>query len=374
MVSWLGKFNPLYIIVSSFLIVFLQKGAIEISTIAGGQAELLTFTVEGNSPLVNLPLSRMNQKLGTDVLVCAAIRDNKAMIPRGDFVFRTGDLISIVGAPRNTSHFFHRIGISSGQVKDVMIIGGSQIAYYLAYQLERMKNCSVKILEADRDRCRALSELLPDTMIIRGSSHKREVLMEEGLPHTEAVVALTNMDEENLMLGMLTSIYNPKAKLVTKVSHLPYKEISQRMSAGSLVCPKELAARTITQFVHATHSSMGTNVECSYPIMDGQLRALEFNVTGLSPVLDVPLKDLPLRKELLLSIVIRGGRAFNPGGNDRILQGDRVVIVTSYGDIRELEDILERGSFPRGGKTLRSGGVTAFTHQPEQILAGGLNG
>lgn len=317
--------------------------AIEISTIAQGQAELLTFSVEGNSPLVDLPVHRMNQKLGTDVLVCAALREGKAMIPRGDFVFRSGDTISIVGSPRNTAHFFRRIGISSGQAQDVMIVGGGQIAYYLAYQLESMKHYTVKILEADRDRCVQLSEELPDTMVIHGSSLKRDVLMEEGLTNMEAVVALTNLDEENLMLAMLTSIYNPSAKLVTKVRQLPYQEVANRMNVGSLICPKELAARLITQFVYATHNSLGTNVESIYSILEGQLSALEFHITGDSPVLNVPLKDLPLRKELILSIVIRDGRAFNPGGNDKLLANDRVVVVTAYKDIRAVDDILEKG-------------------------------
>lgn len=317
--------------------------AIEISTIAQGQAELLTFTIEGNSPLAELPVYRMNQKLGTDVLVCAVHRDGMAMIPRGDFVFRRGDTLSIVGAPRNTAYFFRKIGMSSGQVRDVMIIGGSRIAYYLAYQLESMKHYSVKIVEVDQSRCDTLSELLSNTMVIHGSSLKREVLMEEGLTSTEAVVPLTNIDEENLMLGMLTSICNPKAKLVTKVSHLPYKEVTQRMNVGSLVCPKELAARNITQFVYATRNSMETSVEASYPILDGQLSALEFHLKKDSAQLNVPLKELPLRKDLLIASVIREGRVFNPGGNDVLKCNDRVIVVTGYQDIREFGDILERG-------------------------------
>lgn len=318
--------------------------ATEISTIAQGQAELLTFTIEGSSPLVDLPVYQMNQTLGTDVLVCAVRRGDNVMIPRGDFIFRGGDTLSIAGSPRNTTHFFRRIGISSGKVRDVMIIGGSQIAYYLAYQLESTKNYSVKIIEADEERCHQLSEALPDAMIIRGSSLKREVLMEEGLLHTEAVVALTNLDEENLMLGMLTSIYNPRAKLVTKVRRLPYQEVVNRMNVGSLICPKELTARIITQFVYATHNSMGTNVESIYPLLDNQLLALEFHLKGDSPVLNVPLKDLSLRKDLLISIIIRDGRAFNPGGNDKLLSQDRVVVVTRYRDIRAIGDILDKNA------------------------------
>lgn len=317
--------------------------AIEISTFAGGRAELLTFPLTGPSPLVDLPLVRMNQKLGTDVLVCAVEREREIIIPRGDFVFQRGDTVSIAGSPRNTSRFFQKIGMSSGQVRDVMIVGGGQIASYLAYQLAPM-NFSVKIIEADQARCDVLSEALPEAMIIHGNSLNREVLMEEGLTSTQAVVSLTNLDEENLMLSMLTSIYNPSAKLVTKVSRIPFDEVLQRLRLGSLICPKELTARNILQYVRAMENTTGSNMETLYRILDGKVEALEFQIRSSSPVVNVPIQDLNLRQDLLISTIIRGGRAFNPRGNDRLLMNDSVIVVTTHSGLRDITDILRKGS------------------------------
>lgn len=316
--------------------------AIEISTFAGGRAELLTFSLEGSSPLAGMQLMRMNQKLGTDVLVCAVERGREVRIPKGDFVFRKGDMISIAGSPRSTSRFFQKIGMSTDAVRQVMIVGGGQIAYYLAYQLAPM-NFSIKIIEADQERCNVLSEALPDTMIIHGSSLNREVLMEEGLTGTQAMISLTSVDEENLMLSMLCSVYNPTAKLVTKVSRVPFDEVLQRLRLGSLICPKELTARNILQYVRAMGNTSGSNTETLYRMLDGKMEALEFRISAPIPILNIPIQKLPLRPDLLICTIIRNGRAFNPRGNDCLMLHDNVILVTTHSGLRDVMDIVKPG-------------------------------
>ncbi len=317
--------------------------AIDISTFAEGRAELLTFSLEGKNPLANLPISRMNQKLGTDILVCAVERNRKAIIPKGDFVFQLGDKVSIVGSPQSTSLFFQRIGIASGQARDTMLLGGGRIAYYLASQLAGMK-INIKILEADEERCAYLSEALPSAMVIHASSHNRDVLLEEGLESAQSVVALTNVDEENMMLSMLASIYNPKGKRVTKVSDMPFSEVLERMDLGSVICPRDLAARQIAQYIRAMQNSMNSSVETNYPILDGKAEVLSFRLEGTSPLFNVPLMELPLRDDLLVSAIIRKGRVFNPRGNDCLMRDDTMIVVTSHKGIRELTDILRPGA------------------------------
>ena len=313
--------------------------AIDISSFAKGRAELLTFNLGGHNPLVDLPIARMNQKLGTDILVVAVERGGQAMIPRGDFVFQRGDQVSICGSPRNTARFFQKVGLSAGQVDSAMIVGGGEIGYYLAKQLCET-NLSVKILEADAARCEELSELLPEAMVIHGSSLNRETLMDEGLEDAHAVVSLTNMDEENMMLSILTSTCNPTAKLVTKVSRMPFSEVLKRLNLGSVICPKEITAQHIVQFIRAMQKSRGSNVETLYRILDDKIEALEFRLQANSQVLDTPLQDLPLRSDLLISTIIRSGRTFIPRGTDCLKRGDSVIVVTSHSGLKDITDIL----------------------------------
>ncbi|MBR1845146.1 MAG: NAD-binding protein, partial [Oscillospiraceae bacterium] len=270
-----------------------------------------------------------------------------AMIPKGDFIFRKGDRVSISGSPRSTSHFFRKIGLSTGQVQDVIIVGGGKIGYYLAYQLTGT-SVSTKIIEADADRCEELSELLPSTLIIHGSSLNRGLLMEEGLETAQAVVSLTNLDEENMMLSMLASIRNPGAKVVTKVSHLPFQEVLDRMDLGSLICPKEITALSIVQYIRALRNSRGSNIETLYRILDDKVEALEFHIQAPSAVLNTPLQTLPLRPDLLISTIIRDGRAFTPRGSDQLKLGDGVIVVTTHSGLRDITDILQHGA--RAGK------------------------
>lgn len=313
--------------------------AIDISTFAKGRAELLTFNLDGRNPLVDLPITRMNQKLGTDILVVAVDRNGSAMIPRGNFVFQRGDQVSIVGSPKNTARFFQKVGLSAGQVEDVFIVGGGEIGYYLAKQLCET-NFSVKILEMDGNRCEELSELLPDVMVIHGTSFNRDTLMDEGLEDAHSVVSLTNMDEENMMLSILTSTCNPGAKLVTKVRRMPFTEVLKRLNLGSVICPKELTAQHIIQFIRAMQNSRGSNVETLYRILDNKIEALEFRLQARSAVLDTPLQALPLRDDLLISTIVRGGRTFHPRGTDCLKLGDNVIVVTIHSGLKDITDIL----------------------------------
>jgi trk system potassium uptake protein TrkA len=322
--------------------------AIDISTFAKGRAELLTFNLEGRNPLIDLPLTRMNAKLGTDILVVAVERSSQAIIPRGNFVFQAGDKVSIAGSPRSTARFFQKIGLSKGQVENVFIVGGGEIGYYLAAQLCET-NLSVKILESDAARCEELSELLSDAMVIQGSSVNRDTLMEEGLEDAHAVVSLTNMDEENMMLSIFASTCNPSAKLVTKVRRMPFTEVLKRLNLGSVICPKELTAQHIVQFIRAMQNSRGSNVETLYRILDNKIEALEFRLQAPSAVLDTPLQALPLRDDLLISTIIRSGHTFNPRGTDCLKLGDSVIVVTSHSGLKDITDILrtpERSPLP----------------------------
>lgn len=313
--------------------------AIEISTFAGGRTELLTFSPGPRSVLIGMPLAQMNRRLRTQVLVCAVERGQDVHIPKGDFVFQAGDVISIVGAPKETSLFFQKIGMAAGQVHDVFLIGGGRISHYLATQLAAM-NLSVKILEADEQRCEYLSEHLPSAMVIHGSSLNRDLLLEEGLAQAQSVVSATGMDVENMMLSMLTSIYNPSARLVTKLSRPPFEEVLRRMELGSVVCPKELLASQILQYIRAMENSRGSNVETLYRILGGQVEALEFHIQSPSPVLDTPLQDLDIRPDVLVCAIVRKGRVFNPRGTDRLLMHDNVVVVTSRSGLSDITDIL----------------------------------
>lgn len=313
--------------------------AIEIDTFAKGRVELLKFRIPAGSQLHNVALQDIAGKFKCDVLVCVVERDGEVIIPRGDFCLMERDVISIVTSPINAASFFKRIGVVTNQVKDTILVGGGGIAYYLAKQLLYM-GIGVKIIEQNKERCEVLSDLLPKAIIINGDGTSEEVLMEEGLASTDSFVALTNFDEENIMLSLFAGSCS-EAKTVTKINRISFNRVIKNLDLGTVIHPKYITAEYILQYVRAMQNSLGSNVETLYQIIDDRVEALEFFIqTDYAPV-GIPIQELDLKKNLLISCINRKGRIIIPRGHDVIQKGDTVVVVTSNRGLKDIRDILK---------------------------------
>ena len=246
--------------------------AIDIDTFANGRIELLRFQLEEQNPLCNNKIKDLHMLSRCEVLICIVERGNEVLIPSGEVELKAGDMISVVASPVNASRFFKTIGIETNQVKNTMIIGGGKISFYLAKRLLEM-GIQVKIIEKDRDACERLCEILPKAMIINGDGTDRELLAEEGLAKAEGFAALTNMDEENVMLALYAKSMS-KAKKITKVNRNTFDTIIGSLNIGSLIYPKHITSETILQYVRAMQNSIGSNVETLYRLVDGNAEAL----------------------------------------------------------------------------------------------------
>ena len=169
----------------------------------------------------------------------------------------------------------------------------------------------------------------------------KNLLFEENLENAEAFVALTNMDEENILLGMFAERMS-HAKVVTKVNRVAFDDITDELELGSLIHPKYITTDRILQYTRATQNSIGSNVETLYHILDSKAEALEFVIRENSSVVGVELKDLRLKNNLLVGCINRGGKVLIPRGDDCLMVGDTVVVVTSQKCLRDIEDILEK--------------------------------
>ena len=321
--------------------------AIDIDTFANGRIELLRFQLEEQNPLCNNKIKDLHMLSRCEVLICIVERGNEVLIPSGEVELKAGDMISVVASPVNASRFFKTIGIETNQVKNPMIIGGGKISFYLAKRLLEM-GIQVKIIEKDRDACERLCEILPKAMIINGDGTDRELLAEEGLAKAEGFAALTNMDEENVMLALYAKSMS-KAKKITKVNRNTFDTIIGSLNIGSLIYPKHITSETILQYVRAMQNSIGSNVETLYRLVDGNAEALEFVIKGKSEVTDIPLQELQLKPHILVCAINRKGKIIIPKGQDCIQEGDSVVIITTdCGAYKDIRDIMKKTSGPVG--------------------------
>lgn len=314
--------------------------AIEISTFAKGRVEIMSFRLNEENPMNHMTLSSMVSHFKANVVVCAVERNHEVSIPDGNFVFQPYDKVSIVATPKNSSDFFRRINVKTHQVKNAMLVGGGTTAVYLAFQLLNM-GIDVKIIEKNKERCKELCELLPKAMIIHGEGINHDLLLEEGLETCEAFVALTGYDEENLFLSMFAGSKST-GKMVTKINRLSYDEIIAKLDLGSIVCPKQLTAEYILQYVRAKQNSLGSNVETIHRILDNKAEALEFNIQPNCPLTDIPLEKMNLHSNLIVAAIMREHQIIIPRGHDSFQTGDHVIIVSKGNRIMDITDILKK--------------------------------
>ena len=331
--------NPEYAAAQEIARLLRFPSAIEIDSFSKGRIEMLRFRVPAASMLDGLALRELPQRLPMDVLICAAERGEEVLIPDGNFVIRSGDLLSMIAIPGNAAAFFKKVGISTNQVKNTMIIGGGEITYYLSKLLLNM-GIRVKIIEKRRERCEELSDLLPKATIICGDGSDRELLREEHLEQMDSLVAGTDMDEENIILSLYARD-RVRAKVVTKLNHLDFNDVIHSLDLDRLIYPKNIAAEYILQYVRAIGNSMGSNVETLYKLMDGRVEALEFLVHKNSDLAGIRLRDMRLKRNLLIAGIGRKGRLIIPGGQDEFLPGDSVIVVTTDSGFQDIHDILD---------------------------------
>jgi trk system potassium uptake protein TrkA len=313
--------------------------AIKVETFAQGHVELLQFRIAENSILDNLRISDMGTTIRCNVLVCAVVRGEEVLIPDGNFVFQQRDVVSIVATPKVASQFFKRIRVQTDQVKNAMIVGGSKTTYYLATQLLAM-GIQVKIIDKDRKTCEHLSDILPKATIICGDGTNYDLLMEEGISRADSFLALTGMDEENVLLSLFVRDKYKKAKVITKVNNTTFDQVINKMDLDSIIYPKYVTAEHILRFVRAMKNSIGSNVETLYRLVENRMEALEFVIRKDSAVLNTPLQNLHLKKNLLIACIYRNGVSITPNGQDMILLGDTVIVVTTNTGLNDIDDIL----------------------------------
>lgn len=330
--------NPEYAAACEISRLLKFPSAIKVDIFAKGRIELLKCKLGEGSVLHGRPLTYISGGLGCEVLICAVERGEEVFIPDGSFELQEKDIITVVASSRNANEFFRKIGMTMNRIKSCIIVGGGETTYYLAKQLLPM-GIGIKIIEQDKERCNELSELLPQAMIIHGDGTDRNLLDEEGLPRIHAFVSWTSLDEENIMLSLYAKSVS-KAKTITKVHRISYDEIIDSLDLGSVLYPKNITAEYILQYVRAMQNSIGSNVETLYRLIENKVEALEFRVNEQSELVGVPLKELRLKDNLLIACINRKGIIITPGGQDSIMLGDTVVIVTTNQGFHDLKDIL----------------------------------
>ena len=332
--------NPEFVAANVISRILRFPSAIKVETFAKGKVELMEFKIYENSELVGMQMKDVVKAFGVKILVCAIQRRDEVFIPDGNFTFEKGDKLSIAGSHEDLEKFLKKVGGLKRKVKTVMIIGGGKIAYYLCKSLENI-NIKTKIIERDKKTCHFLAQHLPKADIIYGDGTDKQILEEEGIHEVDAFVSLTGIDEENIIMSMYADSKGA-SKVITKISQSTFKDMIDTFNLDTVISPKELTATRILQYVKAMNNSYGSQLNSLYRIVNDKVEVLEFSVNATGRIVNQPLKDLRFKKGMLIACIVRNGKIIIPGGDDKIMVGDNIIIVTSSLRITDIEDILER--------------------------------
>ncbi len=313
--------------------------ALRVDTFKNGNVDLVELYVPKDSPLAHKSLVDIAREYQVKVLICAVQRGEEVFIPGGSFVVEAGDIVHITATKKNVRLFLNKLGLISSKIKSVFVIGGGRIATYLCDELAK-NNYKVKLVEQDYDKCVALSETLPNVTVIHGDGSNQELLTEEGFNETDAAVCLTGLDEENLIISMY-AYKQGVGKIVTKVNKSSLMGLMESIRMASVVSPKDITAARIVKHVRARNNSRGSNVITLYKLVNNEVEVLEFQAKETSKALNTPLKNLPTKEKVLIASIIRGKEVIIPSGEDMILAGDNVIVVTTTQFFNNLDDILE---------------------------------
>lgn len=308
-------------------------------TFAKGRVEIVEVRVNSQSPLCNITLGNLNSVLKLNVLVCSVLREGTAIAPDGNFVLREGDRIFVTAPTDALSALLKNLNIITRKVRRVIICGGGRVSLYLAQALEK-SDISVCIIEQNKTRCEELAERLLSAEIILGDASSQEVLQKQRLDDCDALVAMTGMDELNMVIALFANKVGVP-QVVTKLSRMETAgALISGLDLGSIVCPKELSCNTVVRYVRALESQQGAAISV-HTIADGQVEALEFTVSRDTRHCGDKLKDIQLVDNILITAISRGTRIEMPSGNSSFREGDRVIVVKT-GDtvIHQLNDIF----------------------------------
>ena len=313
-----------------------------IESFARGLVEMVEFRALEKDRIIGIPMKDLHQKVpGLPRILYAMVeRNGSVIIPDGNFAILPNDKVFVSGDMVTITEFFRFLGRNNQKVRSVMVLGGGRISYYLSRIVVPM-GIHVTLFELNPEKARRLSELLPKVDVVLGDGTDQELLQEQGVSQADAFIALSNRDEENL----LTALYASRSgvpKTIAKNSRMTYMEILNDLGLDSVISPPYITTSTILRYVRARENGSGTHVERLYRLIDGNAEALEFIARKGDPYIGIPLKDLTSRKGSLVSVIVHQGKIIIPFGNDRIDEGDHVVVISSNPGISDLNEVLYR--------------------------------
>ena len=321
-------------------------GALDSVPFADNKIRLLEILINDGCSLINIKLKDLTKKYpNLDANVIGIIRDDKFLIPKKEDEIRKNDKIYVIINSSQTAETLEAFGHTEKVSKKILIVGGGNIGFNLAKNIEETLDAArVKIVEKDKERAEFLASELNNTIVINGNGLDEEVLAEANLEEAETVLALTNDDEDNLMVSVLVEKFAKDEKEIEDkrtmalVNKPNYSLLQDSLKIDDLIDPRMNTVSSILKHVHK-----GT-IETAYTIMNGEYEVIEAEIIETSELINKELKNSNLPDEVRIGAVLRGDKIIIPRSDFIFLKEDKVVFLANKDSISVVENIFRISS------------------------------
>ena len=324
-------------------------------SLAANEIELLlnqsafndTYEFEGGAlTMIGLHLNRTNSFIDKTVKEVASVFPNLkyvpiamqrygtqyTIIPRGDTQFKEGDQVYFITTKEGVDEIYELTGKQRHEIRNVMILGGSNIGYKTASDLCKNR-FNVKLIENDKEKAFEIADDIPSCLVINGDGRNVELLLEEDVQDMDAFISVTGNSETNIMSCLVAKSKGVK-KTIALVENMDYFQLSHSIGIDTLINKKLLAANNIFRYIRKGEVVAMTKLNN----MNAEL--LEFVVTPSSNVTNKTIRDLDIPRSAIIGGVVRDGEGQIALGDFKIQSGDRVVVCCQPQSISKVEKLF----------------------------------
>lgn len=298
--------------------------AVKTGAFSNGKVDYVEIKVRENSPLIDMKLLNLKEKYKSNIIIASIIRNGKLIIPKGDAVIQKDDELQIIAKSSDIYHFLKELELLDKPIKSVFMVGCGKIGQYILKNFIKMK-LKVKVVEFDNNRCIELAEKFPEAMIIHGNGIDSDMLLEEGIQNYDAVISLTGKDETNLVVTLFAWSYQIR-KLITKIVSVSYTKMLHNVKIDNTLSPHLIVLSSIHRFIRGISSSDG-KIKSLYRFSNNMAEAIEFEITDDFKYAGKSLKDINMKKDVIIAFILRKHEVIIPKGDTTIEKEDRVVFL-----------------------------------------------
>jgi trk system potassium uptake protein TrkA len=311
-------------------------GAFDVIPLAEGRVSLIGVHCTEDTPILNTPLRQLTGMFPDLHIVIVGIqRDRRGIVPTGDDMLLTGDDVYFVAETSHVNRAMAAFGHEEREARRIAIIGGGNIGLNLAQRIERSSpHVGLKIIEVTKERAELVAQTLERAVVIHGSALDTDILEEANVKAAEAVVAVSNDDEVNI-LGSLLAKRHGCRRAVTLVNKTSYGPLVGSLGIDTVVSPRAITVSTILQYVRRGR------IRSVHSLSEGFGELIEAEALETSNLVGVPIRDARLPEGVLIGAIVRGKQVVTPRGSTVVRAGDRVILFAASSAVKKVERMFQ---------------------------------